>query len=601
MKRHTPRARVVGALVGFLLVAASCGSDSNKVAEDTTPTTAATTTVAGATTPPAGSTAETTGGTPAGTEGSTPGSGADTTAPASDVPQGGTLTIGAEQEPDCTDWINTCGGSSWGFWMMGTTTLPRTFDTKPDGTVVPSEWMDGEPTLVTDPKQVVTYKIAKSAVWSTGDPVTSSDFKYTWEQVAGPDAKDVYDPSGYNKIESVDDSDPSTAVVTFKEPYAGWKSLFTGNYNIYPSKFLEGKDRHEAMKDGYKISAGPWIIDSWDKGVGITLVPNDKYPGQKPKLDKVVFKFIADTSAEFQAYTAGEVDMIYPQPQIAVVDAISAGVPGNKSVNADTGSVEALWINNSKAPFDTKEVRQAAAYALDRDAIVNRLFGPLGVEKAVQSFNPPILGDYAGSDFSMYTPQPDKVTELMTGAGWAKGSDGIWAKDGQRAAFAVRTTAGNKRRELTEEVMIAQFKDAGFEMTTDNQKAGDLFGQTLPAGDYQAALYAQVATFPDPGLSNLFLSSNIPSDANGNTGQNWTRTNIPAVDPLLKTIDSELDEQKRIEASKAADKLLAEDATSIPLDPLPNILLWSDKVVGPVQDNTILGPFWNLNLIGLAK
>ncbi len=142
MKHHSPRARVVGALVGFLLVAAACGSDAKKVVSDTTPSTAASaTTVSAGSTPSAGSTGGTAGttvGTPAGTAaGTSAGSAAPSTKPATDVPQGGTLTIGAEQEPDCTDWINTCGGSSWGYWTMGVTTLPRSFDTKPDGSVVP--------------------------------------------------------------------------------------------------------------------------------------------------------------------------------------------------------------------------------------------------------------------------------------------------------------------------------------------------------------------------------------------------------------------------------------------------------------------------------
>jgi peptide/nickel transport system substrate-binding protein len=582
--RITKRSTRFAALaVGLAFVAASCGSSSGKT---TAPATSAPTATSAAPT-------ETTVATTAGSAAAT------TAAPAA---SGGTLTIGAEQEPDCADWINTCGGSSWGFWMMGATTLPRAFDTVRSGdkvTVQPSEYMAGEPTIVATPKQVVTYKINPKAVWSTGDPLTSSDFKYTWEQIAGPDAKDIYDATGYNKIESVDDSDPSTAVVTFSSPYAGWKGLFGGGYGILPSKILTGKDRNAEMKDGYKFSAGPWIIDSWEKGVGITLVPNDKYMGDKPKLDKVVFKFIADTSAEFQTYQAGEVDAIYPQPQIAVVDAISAGVEGNQEVSADTGNVEGLWLNNEKAPFDTKEVRQALAYSIDRDAIVKRLFGAIGVDKAVQSFNPPILGDYAGSDFGTYTLNLDKAASLMTGAGWAKGSDGIWAKNGQRASFALRTTAGNKRRELTQEVLIAQLKDAGFEMTTDNAKAGDLFGKLLPDGDYQAALYAQVATFPDPGLSSLFLSTNIPTAANGNTGQNWQRVNVPELDPLLSQVDVELDPAKRIAASQAADKVIADNAISIPLDPLPNILLSSKKVNGLV-DNPVLGPFFSLNKVTLA-
>ena len=50
-----------------------------------------------------------------------------------EVPKGGTLLVGAEQEPDCVDWISSCAGSSWGYWMMGVTTMPRVFDTMKDG------------------------------------------------------------------------------------------------------------------------------------------------------------------------------------------------------------------------------------------------------------------------------------------------------------------------------------------------------------------------------------------------------------------------------------------------------------------------------------
>ena len=577
-------------LLGAGLVAAACGSSK---AADAPTTTAA----GGATTAPAAT------ATTKAPEAVTTAAGAVTTAAPVAAADGGTLAIGAEQEPDCADVINSCGGSSWGYYMMALPTLPQAFIVAKEGDAYvpkPSNLLVGEPTLVTSPKQVVTYKINPKAVWSTGDPITSADFKYLFDQIAGPDAKDVYDATGYDKIESVDASKPDTAVVTFKEVYADWKGLFGGSYGLYPSKLLTGKDRNAETKDGYKWSGGPWIIDKWEKGVGITLVPNDKYWGDKAKLSKVVFKFLPDTAAQFQAYKAGEVSVIYPQPQVAVIDAITAGVEGNNFFTGNTGSVEAIWLNNSKAPFDTKEVRQALAYSIDRDAVVNKLFGGIGVKKAVQSFNPPIISKFSGTDFDVYKKDLKKVDELMKGAGYAKGADGIWAKGADRAAFKLRTTAGNKRRELTQEILIAQLKEAGFEMSADNIKAGDLFGKALPSGDYQTAIYAQVATFPLPGLSSLFNSKNIPSDANKQSGTNWTRTNIAGLDEKLAASDGELDEAKRIAISKDIDKLLAADATSIPLDPLPNIMLWSKKVTGPTE-NSVMGPFWNLNTWTLAK
>lgn len=528
--------------------------------------------------------------------------GADTTA-AAEIPTGGTLIVGAEQEPDCADWIASCAGSSWGSWMMKVQTIPQVFDTVKEGEDwVPkaSNLLQGEPTLEVGPPQKVTYKINPAAKWDDGTPITGKDFVYTALQIR--DGEDIYDKTGYDKIDTIEAPDDATVVVTFTEPYAAWKTLFGGNYGVLPSHLLEGKDRAAIMKDGYSFSGGPWKIEKWDKGVSITLVPNPGYWGEKPKLDKVIFQFVGDTAATFAAFKAGQVQMIYPQPQLDAVEQIQAGLSGVKSqISAVTPNVEAFWINNAKPPFDSKAVRQAFAYAIDRDAIVKRLFGALGVEKAANSFNPPILSAFANVNaFAGYKLDLAKVDELMTGDGWAKGADGIWAKGGQRASFVMRTTAGNKRRELTQQVVQEQLKAAGFEMTIENQKAGDLFGKSLPAGDYQVAIYAQVATFVDPSLSSLFLSTNIPSEANNNSGQNWTRTNIPAADPLLKAVDTELDPAKRKQASIDVEALLAEEATSLPFNPLPNILLYSEKVVGPVGGDVVNGPFANLNQVGLA-
>jgi peptide/nickel transport system substrate-binding protein len=524
----------------------------------------------------------------------------ETTAASEEVPQGGTLVIGAEQEGDCLDWIGSCSGASWMFWSVNTQTMPRTYSVEKDGDgwkLEPTNLLTGEADLKTSPKQVVTYHINPKAVWSDGTPITSKDFKFTWEQVMN--TSDVYDKSGYDKIESVDDSDPATAVVTFKEPYADWKSTpFAGNYGIYPAHLV--KD-HSELANGYTFSGGPWKLDHWTKGTEWVLVPNDKYWGPKPKLDKVVFKLISDTSAEFQAFKAGEVQGIYPQPQLDAIDQINAGLEGAKAqYSGNTGNAEGLWINNSKPPFDDVKVRQALAYSLDRDAIVKRLFGGVKVDKALQTVTAPILSDYATLDaFSKYKKDLSKVDELMKSAGYAKGTDGIWAKGGQKASFVMKTTAGNKRRELTEQVMQQQLKDAGFEMTIQNAASGDLFGDQLPKGDFNIGLYANVLTSFYPSNCNLFCIKNIPTDANKFSGNNWTRTNDSELDKLYTTVDTELDIDKAQAANKDGDKRLAEIVGMLPLDPLPNILLTSTKIVGPVADNPVMGPFWGLSQWGL--
>lgn len=527
----------------------------------------------------------------------------ETTVAPEDVPEGGDLVLGAEQEPDCADWISSCAGASWGYWTMNVNTMPRAFDPvlEEDGTYVyePSILLDGEPELETDPQQVVTYTISEDAVWNDGEPITSSDFKYTWDQIKN--GEDIYDRTGYANIESVDDSDPKVAVVTYETPYAGWKGLFGGGYGVLPSHILEGEDRAALMANGYDFSGGPWIIEEWAKGSEIVMVPNENYWGDVPKLDSVTFRFVTDTASEFQAYKAGEVEAIYPQPQLDVIESINAGVEGNNSFTANTGNIEALWMNNDEFPFDSVAVRQAFAFSLDRDEIVESLFGGIGVTEASNSLDPPIMAPYTNEDaFADYTLDLDQVDELMTGDGWEKNDDGIWEKDGEAANIEFITTAGNARRERTQEIVQQQAADAGFNITINNQEAGTFFGETLPNGDYQLGLYAQVLTSLDPSNCNLFCSKNIPSPENEFSGQNWTRTEIDGLDELLETVESSLDEDERQAAGAEAQDLLAEEVGSLPVDPLPNILLWSDNIVGPVADNAILGPFNNMQNWGLA-
>ncbi len=523
------------------------------------------------------------------------------------VPQGGTLTIGAEQEPDCMDWTDQCAGSSWGYWMANVTTMPRAMDPVKQSngsyTYEPNVMLTGAPTLVTSPKQVVTYHINPKAVWNDGTPITSADFQYTWDHIAH--GTDIYDPTGYNDIASVDDSNPSTAVVTFSKAYAGWQGLFGGGYGILPSHLLKGKNQDAIMKDGYTFSAGPYEMPpgAWQKGTSITLVPNPKWYGSdKSHLDKVIFQVVQDTTTEFQAFKSGQVKMIYPQPQIDVVNQIGSGIPGAHSTyNADTGSFESIWLNMGVAPLNDLKVRQAIGYAIDRNAIVKALFGKLGVTTALNVINAPILSFYSNTDaFANYKLDLNKANSLLTGDGYVKGSDGYYAKGGKTLEITIRSTSGNKRRELTESVLQKQLQSAGIKLTIANQASSDLFGSTLPKGDFQAALYAQQLTTIDPGRCSIFCSQNIPTAANGNTGNNWTRTNVPGLDPLLEQVDSTLDQNQRASINKQADDITSQQQITLPLDPLPDILLWSTSVVGPVQDNAILGPWFNLQDWGLS-
>jgi peptide/nickel transport system substrate-binding protein len=520
------------------------------------------------------------------------------------VPSGGagTLTVGAEQDAACADWIHLCAASAWGAWMMMFQTMPRAFDYAKQGedwVEVPSPLLVDMPTASSvNGKQTITYRINPNAVWSDGEPITSNDFRYTWDQIVN--GKDIYDPTGYTSIESVDTTDPKVAVVTYSEPYASWTALFSADYGIFPSHILEGKNRHNQMKDGYDWSGGPWTFE-WDRGVSVTLTPNPRWYGTKPTIERVVFRVMADTTAEFEAFKGDQVDAIYPLSESAAVAEIKDGIEGASSdFNADTGNLEALWLNNDRFPFDSVAVRQAFAYAIDRDAIVNRLFGDLGITRASQTLNPPIVGRYADRQaFARYTLDLNQVNQLMEGDGWTRDGE-YWEKDGKQAAFSIKSTAGNQQRALTEQILQEQLREAGFKLTIKNLSADDLFDKVLPNGNFEVALYANVAVSLNPGLCSIACSFNIPSEENENSGQNVQRINVPGLDELLQTVDTDFNQSSRIAASREADQLMAENQVSLPLDPLPNIALWSNRIGGPVADNPITSMFWNMHLWTLA-
>ena len=511
---------------------------------------------------------------------------------------GGEIVIGAEQEPDCADWIATCAANIWGSYIMRTPTLPKAFDTREtdDGwRLVPSDLLTGEPEveITADGKQIITYSINPDAVWSDGEPITGEDFVYTGLQVR--DGDDIFDKTGYTLIESIEAPDEKTAVVTMSEQYGLWRILFSGDFQVLPKHILDGNDRAAIMKDGYDFSGGPWKIDSWVRGTSVTLVPNENYWGEKPKLDKVTFQFITDTAAAFQALKSGQVQALYPTPQLDALSQIEAGVPNtNIEVDPDTGNSEAIWINNEAFPFDSVTTRQALAYSIDRPAIVERLYGKLGVSEAQQSFLSPLNAAFGSDEFSRYTRDLDKVDELMTGDGWEKNGDGIWAKAGQAAEFRITSHAGNKRRELTEQVLQAQLEEAGFKMTIANSSGAEIFSKLAPEGDFELGLWTIIDTVPEPTLSASFTATAIPSEANGYSGINFVRTNIPGLDDLLTTVDRSVDDDERIAASLEAEKLIAANIPGIPLATVPNILMTNDRIGGPLQINPSEGPFWNL-------
>jgi len=510
---------------------------------------------------------------------------------------GGTIRIAAEEEPLCADWIASCAALAWGNWVLGNLTLPQPVNVATDGSYVTGPMLVDFPTLAAGPPMTVTYRIKPEAVWSDGTPITSSDFEYTWEQIV--DGKDIFDQTGYIEIESIDTTDPKTAVVTFTQPYAAWRDLFGGFYFLLPKHLLDGKSRSKQMKDGYAFSGGPWELEGgrsgWKKGKSVTLVPNEAYWGTKPTIAKVIFQFIVESAAELQAVKSGQVVAAYPLPIDGAVDQIEES-PDLEHTVSFGNSFEAFWINASRFPLDSQNVRQAIAYATDRQAIVDQIVVPaVNQGRVLESFIVPTFRAYYVPAFEGYTQDLDRVDQLMTEDGWTKNGDGIWAKGKKTASFTINSTTGNENRALTEQIWQSQLQQAGFDLSIKNLNADVLFGQRLPDGEYDVALYTSVGT-PDPGLCLIFCSKNIPAKKNKFAGQNTTWTDSPSIDEPAKAIDVTLDEPARVAAAETAQEAIAEYVASIPIFQTPTVFIYDgQRLGGRLEDNNTMGPFFTMN------
>ena len=511
-----------------------------------------------------------------------------TPTPTTDQPvKGGTLVIALAGEPSCADWLAACGTFQSGFTAMGRPTVPRALDYV-DGQYRPTAVLAGEPVVAAGPPQRVTYRLNPKAVWSDGQPITSSDFRYSWDQVVN--GAGIANRTGFDKIESVDDTDPKTAVVTFKEAYAAWRTLFA---TILPKHLLDGKDRGAEMKDGYSWSGGPWVIDHWTRGQEIKLVPNPRYWDKLPNLEAVVWKIIPDTAAALAAYKTGQVSLLQNLPPEATAADLHA-LPDTRPDVATSLGVSWISFNTQKPPLDSTAVRQALAYSADRDAVVSQVLGPIKPDvKAVQSWTTPASGRWYLEPYARYRPDPAKVAQLMGGDGWVKGTDGIWAKGGQRAQFELLGSTA-KSNQLARQILQSQWKAAGFDVSlADVSPSAQADREAKGAYDAETSGFA----FPsdDPGRCSFLCSRSIPSAANANSGQNVTRVADPALDAAWARVDAEVDDAKRLDAVKQADNLTADLVPGLPFAPgLATLVYSTARLAGPISNN-IPYPFFNLN------
>jgi peptide/nickel transport system substrate-binding protein len=507
-----------------------------------------------------------------------------------DGEEGGSLTFGAEQEP--AEGLNGDLACCTLFWqeVIFNRVLAKAYEPNPEFEYEPSPMLAGEVEVQEDPFQL-TYNINPDAQWNDETPITSEDFMFTIETTLD-EKNDMASRAGYDQIDvaNVEMPDDKTIVIPFNEPYAGWKdALFSP---VYPAHALEGENFNRVWtneivnpKSGEMIASGPFQMESYNKGSNLTLVRNENWYGDHlAYLDEIVFQFIPDTSAEIQAVRGGEVDAIYPQPQLELVDLTTEE---NITIESGAGTTwEHIDFQYGNSLLEKDYIRKAIAHGIDRQAIIDQLFADINPD--LEPLNNMIFlnnfPDYE-DHFGTYGGNPEEATALLEDNGCTRQGDGPYECDGEPLSFGFKSTAGNALRELTFEIVQEQLREIGIEVESEFGDAAVVFGnQGLAGGKYDLFLFAWVGN-PDP-------SGSVEIHKCEGT-QNFQNYCNEEVTDLLEQSDAAVDPAERAALMNEADALMAEDLPILPMYQKPTFFAFTNRLQNAIDNATQQGPTWN--------
>lgn len=217
----------------------------------------------------------------------------------------------------------------------------------------------------------VTYQLDRNAAWSDGTPVTAEDFRYLQQQMTA--AVGTTGAAPYRSISGIRSLDAGKKVqVVFRTPVRDWQTMFSP---LLPAHILKDAPGgfNTALANGIPVSAGPYRVESVDKGTGlISLVRNDKYWGRQPGPASVVLR-IGTGSELVAALERGDVQALLFQPGRAAAQRLGSTVPVDRRLAVPVPASTQLVFDARSGPTASAKVRAAVAHGLDPAAIADSL------------------------------------------------------------------------------------------------------------------------------------------------------------------------------------------------------------------------------------
>ncbi|MFD8477981.1 ABC transporter family substrate-binding protein [Kitasatospora sp. NPDC059673] len=438
--------------------------------------------------------------------------------------------------------------------------------------------------------QVVTYKLNPKAVWSDGTAIGYRDFEAVWKSSNGKDqAFNLADSSGYEQISAVEQgADASEVKVTFSEPYADWQSLFS------PLLPASGISTPQAFNEGWiekvPVYGGPFVLANADKTAQtITLTPNPRWWGPKPKLDRITFR-VLDAAAITQSYLNNEIDFAsagtaasYGQLKDAKDSVIRTGTPWDE-VHISFGGNGALA---------DQKVRQALGKALDRASLIK--VANKGVPVEFKPLDNHLFmtnqSGYRANAGDWVTYDPATAKKWLDEAGW-KDSGGTRSKDGQPLELHYVMSDGSTQAQADLATATQNMlQQVGVKLTIDKVPSKEYFSKYIDQGKFDLASWRNTGSFP--------LSKTVPifrAPQGDNVFGNYSKLSTPEIDGLLRKAAATLDPAKAAELYNQADVKIWELGHTVELYQRPSIVAvrkgLANYGAGSLADTVITSVGW---------